>query len=142
MVETLLTEICVALIVLSLLILINSKSVFTYRTLLVLFFAVFFIDNLLIVLTNRFSSLQIIPNTIWEGFLICGWSGKLYSIVVMIILLFLTRRCSARGGRLYFPQTPAYSSACIVLLLAAWALWESPSVPDLQPWPTQRSCPA
>jgi membrane protease YdiL (CAAX protease family) len=126
MVETLLTEICVALIVLSLLILINSKSVFTYRTLLVLFFAVFFIDNLLIVLTNRFSSLQIIPNTIWEGFLICGWSGKLYSIVVMIILLFLTRKVfSKEEAGFTFRQTPSsILPACIVtLLLAAWALF-------------------
>jgi hypothetical protein len=132
MVETLLTEICVALIVLSLLILIDSKSVFTHRTLLGLFFAVFFIDNLLIVLTNRFSSLQIIPNTIWEGFLICGWSGKLYSIVVMVMLLFLTRKVfSKEESGFTFRQTPSsILPACIVtLLLAAWALLVGVSSP-------------
>jgi uncharacterized protein len=125
MAETLLTEICIALIILSLLILINGKSAFTHRTLLVLFFAVFFADNLLIVLANRFSSLQIIPNTIWEGFLICGWSGKLYSIVVMVLLLFLTRKAfSKEEAGFTFRQTPgSILPACIVtLLLAAWAL--------------------
>jgi hypothetical protein len=125
MAETLLTKLCIALIIFFLLIRIQRKSIFTHPALLALFFAVFFIDNLLIVLTNRFSSLQMIPNTIWEGFLICGWSGKLYSIVCMVILLYLTRKMlRTEDVGLTFRQNPgSVLPACTVaLLLEAWAL--------------------
>ena len=124
MAEPLLTEICIALIIFALLILVQRKSIFTRPALLALFFAVFFIDNLWIVLTNRFSSLQMIPNTIWEGFLICGWSGKLYSIVCMILLLYLTRKVLNKDDvGLTFRQKPgSVLPACtVILLLAAWA---------------------
>jgi hypothetical protein len=124
MAETLLTIICIALIVFFLLIAIQRKSTFTHPTLIALFFAVFFIDNLLIVLTNHFSSLQIIPNTVWEGFLICGWSGKLYSIVCMVILLYLTRKVLSKDdvGLTHRQKPRSFLPACIViLLLAAWA---------------------
>lgn len=92
-----LTEVCIALIIFSLLILIQQKRIITHPALITLFFAVFFIDNLIIVLTNRFGGLQMIPNMIWEGFLICCWSGKLYSIVCMLLLLFLIRKVLSRN---------------------------------------------
>jgi uncharacterized protein len=124
MAETLLTKLCIALIIFVLLILIRQKNIFPHPELLALFFAVFFIDNLLIVLTNRFSSLQLITNTIWEGFLVCGWSGKLYSIVCMVILLYLTRKMlRTEDLGLTFRQNPgSVLPACTAtLLLAAWA---------------------
>ncbi len=124
MVETLLTKICVALIILSLLILIQRKSLFAHSALLALFFAVFFIDNLLIVLTNCFSGLQMIPNTIWEGFLVCSWSGKLYSIVCMILVLYLARKVLGKGDvGLTFRQNPGsvLPAGIVIFLLATWA---------------------
>lgn len=125
MAAALLTYMCIALIVFSLLILIQQKSLFVRRSYLALFLAVFFIDNLMILVTNRFSSLQIIPNTIWEGFLICSWSGKLYSIVCMIVLLFLTRKMLGKQDvGLTFHQNPgSVLPACTaILILSAWAL--------------------
>ena len=132
MFETLLTEICVALLILSLLILVQQKRIFTYPALLAIFFAVFFIDNLLIVITNRFSSLQMIPNTIWEGFLICSWSGKLYSIVCMILVIYLTRGILSKDevGLTFRQKHGSVLPACIVmLLLATWAFFVGVSSP-------------
>lgn len=124
MVETLLTMISIALIILALLILVQRKAVLAYPTLLALFFAVFFIDNLVIALANRFSFLQLIPNKIWEGFLICGWSGKLYSVACMMLFLYLTRGILGRNDvGLTFHQNPgAILPACLATsFLAAWA---------------------
>lgn len=132
MVETLLTLLCISLFIFVLLILIRRRSIFTYLALLALFFVVFFIDNLIIVIANRFSGLQIIPNTIWEGYLILGWSGKLYSIVFMILLLYLTRELLSKDDvGLTSRQIPgSILPACIVILfLAAWAFFVGVSSP-------------
>ena len=124
MAETFLTKLCIALIIFVLLILIRRKSISAHPALLGLFFIVFFIDNLIIVLTNRFSSLQLIPNTIWEGFLVCSWSGKLYSIIFMLVLLYLVRKSLHKDEvGLTFRQNPmSVIPACtIILFLVAWA---------------------
>lgn len=124
MIETLLTIISIALIILALLILVQRKGVFTHPALLALFFAVFLIDNLIIALADRFSNLQLIPNRIWEGFLICGWSGKLYSVVCMMLLLYLTRGMLGKNdvGLTFHHNPGSILPACLVAsFLAAWA---------------------
>lgn len=127
MVTSFLTQICIALLVFCLIIMIQGGHIFTHALLLVLFFGVDFADNILIVLTNRFSSLQLIPNHVWEGFLVCSWSGKVYSIIFAIALLYLCRKILAKDNLgLTFHQNPGsvLPTFMVVLALAAWFfLW-------------------
>lgn len=118
---------------------IQGRQIFTHRSLLALFFAVFFVDNLLIVIPNRFRSLQLAPNHVWDGFLICAWSGKLYSTFFAIALLFLCRKSlSKEDVGLTLRQNPgsALPTMIIVLALAAWGflvgLSSTKGKPDLQ----------
>ena len=57
----------------------------------VLYFLFYFIDNLAIALANHYLNLQITPNHLWEGFLLWGLSGKIYSIVSVLFLLCAIR---------------------------------------------------
>jgi uncharacterized protein len=125
MAETLLTMVSIALIIFVFLILIRWKILFSHPAFLIFFFAVFFLDNLLILLPNRFSCLQFVPNTIWEDFLVCNWSGKIYSIVCMLLLLFLFRRFLGKDEvGLTIRQNPGsvLPAGLVILLLASWAL--------------------
>ena len=136
MCEFLLTQICIAVIIFLAMIIIQGKHIFSHRSLLALFFAVFFIDNVLIVTTNRFSDLQLIPNHVWEGFLICGWSGKLYSIIFAIALLFLCRKIlndDDVGLTLYQNPGSTLPAIIVVLALAAWAYLVGISSPKGKP---------
>lgn len=113
-----------ALIMLALLALTRWQGLRAHPALAALFFAVFFLDNLLILLPNRFSSLQVIPNTTWNGFLDCGWSGKLYSIGAVLGLLWLLRRhISPAQAGLTLRQAPGslLPAALVITLLSAWA---------------------
>ena len=80
-----------ALLIFLVIVLIQWKRASSAPGLLALFFIGYFLDNLIIALTNRYSILQIIPNHIWEGFLVCGWSGKLYSIIAVSALIYSCR---------------------------------------------------
>ena len=128
----LLTLTCIALLVFIGLILLLGRRVFSCWSLLVLFFGIYFADNFIILLTNRFSQLQFIPNRVWEGFLICGWSGKLYSILFALALLpfvqaILTRQEVGLIGR---QQAGSLLPSCMVVLaLSAWALYVGISSP-------------
>jgi uncharacterized protein len=133
MASTLLTILCIALIIFVLLILIRRKSIFNYPKILALFFAVFFIDNLLIVLSNRFSWLQIVPNTIWEGSLVCGWSGKIYSLVCILILFVLFRKILGKaevGLTVRQYHGSVLPASLVILILASWALLVGVSSPE------------
>ncbi len=139
MAATFLTQICIALFVFLSLVVIQRKDIFNQGLQLALFFAVYFADNLLIVLTNRFSSLQMIPSHVWEGFLVCGWSGKLYSIIFAFMLLFLCRKILTKEevGLTFHQNFGSILPTCLVILaLAAWALYVGISSPkgklDLQ----------
>ena len=139
MIIPILTQICIALLVLLLLAVTQGKHLFKNKMLLALFFAVYFVDNILIVLTNRFTSLQLIPNHIWEGFLVCSWSGKLYSIAFAFTLLFLCRKALSQDDvGITFHQKPGsvLPASIVIFALATWALFVgilSPKgKPDLQ----------
>ena len=119
-----LTQICIALLVLFLIILIQGKHLFTHTALLTLFLAVYFADNTLIILSTRFTSLQLIPNHVWEGFLVYGWSGKLSSIFFAVALLLLCRRLMTREelGVVFRQNKGSLTPACFVILaLGTWA---------------------
>lgn len=132
MVTAILTQICIALIIFLLMIAIQGKHLFSFKSFVALFFAVYFADNLLIVGTNHFPSLQLIPSHVWEGFLICGWSGKLYSIIFAIALLYPCRKILTRDDvGLTNHQTPGsvLPALAVVLTLSAWAFFIGISSP-------------
>jgi hypothetical protein len=90
-----------------------------------LFFAAYFLNNLAITLTNRLPGLQILPNHVWEGFLVCSWSGKLYSILVIVMLTFLCQSVLSKesvGLTLRQSEGSLLPATLVVLGLAAWAL--------------------
>lgn len=124
MIETLLTKIFIAVTVLIVLIIINGKRIWLFKIYIALFLLAYFADNLLIIVTNQNRSLQLIPNHIWEGFLACSWSGKLYSIIFTLALLFLTRRIltfTEAGFTLHQQKGSLLPSLIVILFLAGWA---------------------
>lgn len=125
MTSALLSLLLNALLILLVLVLIQRKQILEKPPLLALFFGVYFLDNLTIILTNHFPSLQIIPNHIWEGFLVCGWSGKLYSILLVLAVIFLGQSLLNKDavGLTVRQKEGSVLPACVVILfLAAWAL--------------------
>lgn len=114
-----------ASIIFLLLVLILRRRILAKPGFLALFFGIYFMDNLAITLTNHYPALLIIPNRIWEGFLLYGWSGKLYSVVLAIGLLFLVKpwlTLEDLGITLKQKEGSLLPSALIVLALAAWSL--------------------
>jgi membrane protease YdiL (CAAX protease family) len=125
-----------ALLLFLLLVILQRKKIFAKPAFLALFFGVYFLDNLAITLTNHFPSLQIVPNHIWEGFLVCGWSGKFYSILLALPLLFLMRKELTRenvGVTLQQNGSSLLPASLVVLALAAWALVVGLKSPKGQP---------
>ena len=130
------TQVCIALIIFLLMCVIQGKHLFTFKSLVALFFAVYFADNLLIVGTNNFRSLQLIPNHVWEGFLVCGWSGKLYSIIFAIALLYPCRKILTKddvGITIHQIPGSVLPALMVVLALSAWALCIGISSPKGKP---------
>lgn len=91
MISIILTQLLIGFIALLLLIVIGKKEICDRPKFTAFFFLVYFVDNLAITLTNHFHRLQFIPSHMWEGFLLWGWSGKIYSILIILILLATTR---------------------------------------------------
>lgn len=121
----LLTLLLNALIIFLVLVFIQRKQIFAKPGLLALFFGVYFLDNLVITLTNRYPALQIVPNQVWEGFLVYGYSGKLYSILLTAALLFLMQPKFTReevGLTLRQNEGSLLPASLVVLGLAVWAL--------------------
>lgn len=136
MVATFCTQITIASLVFLLILVIQGKRIFMHRLWLSLFFTIYLIDNILMVFTNRYSSLQVIPNHIWEGFLVCNWSGKLYSIIFALALLYPCRKILDKDdvGLTFHQNTGSFLPACIVILaLAAWAFFVGISSPKGKP---------
>lgn len=59
--------------------------------LLSVFLAVLFLDNLILVGVDQIPALQVIPNGQW-GSLMLLWSGKLYSVIVGLVVALLIRQ--------------------------------------------------
>lgn len=126
MIATLLTKTTFAVIVLLLLVILLGRRIWQLKTPLGLFFLVYYADNLLIILPNAYPAVRVIPNHVWEGFLVCSWSGKLYSILFVLATLYLTRSLLPfKEAGLTIRQEPGSFLPCalVVLALAAWATW-------------------
>jgi len=124
MLTTILSKIIIALIILILLILITGRRIFQYKAYIGIFFLLYFADNLLIVYSIQYRSLQLIPLHTWEGFLNSNWSGKLYSIIFTLGLLYFTRRLlTFEEAGITLRQRPGsiFPSLIVVLALAGWA---------------------
>ena len=124
MTATFLTKIVIAAFVLIILVLITGKRILHYKIYLAVFLIVFFADNFLMVFTIQYRSLQLIPVHTWEGFLICNWSGKLYSIIFTLTLLYFTRKMltwDEIGLTLHQKMGSLLPSAILILFLAGWA---------------------
>lgn len=112
---------------------IGRKETVHYGKFIGLFFLFFFIDNLVITLTNRFSEVQLIPNHVWGGFLICSWSGKIYSIFIVLLLLRLFRPIlngSEVGLSLQHSQGSLFPAAVIILMIAFWSSFVGSKAPQ------------
>jgi membrane protease YdiL (CAAX protease family) len=124
MTATLLTKVSIAAIALVLIALFTGKRIAKFKAYIGIFFIAFFADNLLIIMPNAYPALQVIPNHTWEGFLVCSWSGKLYSILFILALLYFTRQLLARDEvGLTFHQNPGFliPAVLVITILAAWA---------------------
>jgi membrane protease YdiL (CAAX protease family) len=134
----LLTQVCIALLSFTFLILIQGRRILAYGSLLALFFAVYFGDNIILVLANRFSSLRLIPNHAWEEFLVCGWSGKLYSVLFALALLYICRTILTTndvGLTLHQSDGSLLPTCMVVLALAVWSYIVGISSPKGEPDP-------
>ncbi len=118
-----------ASLALLLMILVGRRDVFRFHRQMALFFGVYLVDNLAIALTNHFPQLQILQNHVWGGFLLWGWSGKLYSIVLVLILVCLSQGLvSWRDAGLTLQQYLGSLAPSLVLLFltaAAMSVWGS-----------------
>lgn len=130
-----LTQASIALLALVGMFLIHGKRVLAAKSLVSLFFLVYFTDNLVMVLTNRYRSLQLVRSHVWEGFLVCNWSGKLYSILFVLALPYLFRtRLSRDDVGLTFGQKEGslLPSVVVAAVLGAWAYFVGVSSPKGQ----------
>jgi hypothetical protein len=67
--------------------------------------------------------LQLIPSHLWEGFLICNWSGKLYSILFTLLVLIIFRQLLPKnevGLSLCQQKRFVLPSMRVILGLAGW----------------------
>ena len=124
MTATIITRLAIVAAALINTILVMGARFWRYKALLALFFIVFFSDNLLMGLTIQYPFLQLIPEHKWEGFLICNWSGKLYSIIFTLGLLYIFRqllRVNEVGLSAHQQKGSVLPSTLVILALAGWA---------------------
>ena len=110
----------------------GGKIIRTYRF-VVIFFLFYFVDNLVIALANHFPSLQFMPNHIWNGFLVCGWSGKIYSILITLILLYVFRPILSHNevGITFQQENGSIIPATgIVVIIVLWSYFVGARFPE------------
>lgn len=118
------TLLLIGILIVLILLVVGRRSLFSRPWFLALFFLVYFIDNLAITLANQFPGMQIIPNHTWGGFLVCGWSGKVYSILAVLLLLYPLRSMLSPGElglALHQNQGSFIPSMFVILLITAWS---------------------
>lgn len=116
MIPLILTQLLIGFIALILLIVLSKRVICDHPKFAAFFFLVYFIDNLVITLTNHFHQLQFTPNRIWEGFLLWGWSGKMYSILIILVLLGITRFLSLEDVGLTVRQYQGSSASALAVI--------------------------
>ena len=131
--SALLTQLLIGLITFLTLLVVGKTEIIRHRGFIVIFFLFYFVDNLAIALTNQFPGLQFIPNHLWGGFLVCGWSGKVYSIVITLILLYIIRPLLSFSEAGISPRQNKGSlipSAGIILSVALWSAFVGSQFPQ------------
>ena len=63
----------------------NSKRSWHF---LLLFIVIGFADNISYTITDAYPNMQIIKSDIWNNYLVCNWSAKIYSIIFALLILF------------------------------------------------------
>jgi membrane protease YdiL (CAAX protease family) len=102
------------------------RTIWTKSRLVLLFLTILLLDNFVIILTNSMDQLRLVPNHIWGGLLLCVWSGKLYSIVLMLGLAYLLRNILPReaiGLSVKQAAGSSWPSLAAITILTAWSLW-------------------
>ena len=77
--------------------LIDYKRSIKYWYILLLIFIIGFADNLFNDIIIAYPFTQIIKSNIWNNYLYCNWSAKIYSIAFTLILLFLLKNIITPG---------------------------------------------
>lgn len=102
----------------------------------ILLLGIYLADGLLLDLTNRYEQLRLIPTRVWDGFLICNWSGKLYSFLLVAALVLVIRGPLDRVTvGLTVRRRPGWllPSLLVLAALAGWATAVGLSSPK-GPW--------
>jgi len=63
--------------------LIDFKNSTRYWYFLILFLIIGFVDNISYTITSAYPNIQIIKTDIWNNYLDCNWSAKMYSIFLL-----------------------------------------------------------
>lgn len=102
-------------------VLMNYKRSARHWFVLVLFLVIGFLDNFCYSITNAFPGIQVIETNIWNNYLECNWSAKIYSIVLALIIFFLSRGISRNdiGLRLKQNSNSVQFSLLFVLFFVA-----------------------
>jgi uncharacterized protein len=120
----LLTLFMIGLIIFIFLMLIGRRALPRHYRFVAIFFLFYFIDNLAVTFANHFPQLQFVPNHLWSGFLLCGWSGKSYSILLTLILIYFFRSVLSfreTGISLQHNEGSLIPSAGIILMITFWS---------------------
>ncbi|NJD60008.1 MAG: hypothetical protein C3F13_01070 [Anaerolineales bacterium] len=124
MLATLITKVVIAAIVLIILLALLGRRILHSGMFLLVFFFVYFADNFLMVVTIQYPSLQLIPARTWEGYLVSNWSGKLFSILFTLVLLYFSRRILSRdeiGLTLRQKEGSLLACGLVILVLVGWS---------------------
>ncbi len=116
-------------LIMVLMVLVNRVRVRQNIPLVLLFLGIYFSDNLIIIITNQNPSLQLIPNHVWAGIVICSWSGKLYSILASLALAWLLAPIiDGKEIGLTFQQECGSMRPSQIVLLTVGAIWSIISI--------------
>jgi len=136
MTAAVLTQLSLGLLVLVPCLLLGWRRARAEPMVTLLLLGIYLADCLLLDLTNRYEPLRLIPTRVWDGFLICNWSGKLYSVLLVLALVAVVRGPLDRAVvGLTLRQRTGWRlpSLAVLAALAAWATAVGLSSPQ-GPW--------
>lgn len=128
----LLTLFTIGSLTLLILVIIGRQVIFHQFKFIAAYFFFYSVDNLSIALTNHFQQLQLIPNHLWNDFLICSWSGKLYSILLVLFLLYVFRSIlpyNTLGISIQQSKGSLLPALGIILLIVIWSSFAGSHAP-------------
>ena len=129
----LLTLFLIGIIIFLILLIVGRRKIIRHSGFVAVFFLFYFVDNLTIALTNHFPELQFVPNHVWNEFLVCGWSGKLYSILITLSLLYIFRSLLSLnevGITLHQGKGSFIPSVGIIMAIGFWSYFTGSRSPQ------------